>query len=90
MQRRSHTTGARLEFLGLPLKLFGKLHKFASRRIIPRQALRQPQTGFGLIPEIYRVHRCIPARRRSPRLMMESVSGRTRLAVTGITDWTHA
>ena len=42
------------EFLGLPPKLFGKLHELSSRRIVPRQALRQPQTGFGFIPEICR------------------------------------
>jgi len=49
-----------IEFLGLPLKLFGELQQLSARRIVPRQALRQPQTGFGFIPEICRVHRASP------------------------------
>jgi hypothetical protein len=84
--RRLLGTGA--EFASLPPKLFGKVHKFASRRIIPRQALCQPQTGFGFIPEICRVHDCTPRGHDhiGPLLTPVSVSGARRLAVMGITS----
>jgi len=88
--RRLSCTGAGFEFLGLPLEFFGELHQFASRRIVPRQPLRQSQTSLGFVPEIGRVHRWNPRAQKSPRLMIRSVSGSRRVAVTGITDWTHA
>jgi hypothetical protein len=78
--RRSFCTGTGFDFLGLSLELFGKLHEFLSRRIIPRQFFRQPQTGFGFIPEIYRVHRCIPVRTLRSRLMLCNVSGQARVS----------
>lgn len=64
-EKKTASTWTRLlrrgfEFLCLPLKLFGEFHELSSRRIVPRQALRQPQTGFGFIPEIGRVHRASP------------------------------
>jgi hypothetical protein len=50
-----------LQFVGLAMKFCGKLHELAARRIVPRQPSGQPQAGLGFIPEICRVHRCIPA-----------------------------
>jgi len=50
-----------IDFIGLPPKLRGELHEFAARWIVPRKTFRQPQTDFGLVPEICRVHRTIPA-----------------------------
>ena len=50
-----------IDFIGLPPELRGELHEFAARWIVPRKTFRQPQTDFGLVPEIYRVHRTIPA-----------------------------
>jgi hypothetical protein len=85
--RRLFRTSGDFEFRGLPLKLFGKLYELSSRWIVPRQALRQPQAGFGFIPEIDRVHRCIPLRTTlRPHSIVCRVSGSTPSAVTGITD----
>jgi hypothetical protein len=48
------------EFLSLALELIGQPRQFVSRWIVPRQALCQPQAGFGFVPEISGIHRCIP------------------------------
>ena len=47
------------ELLGLALEILGEFHELASRRIVPRQTVGQPQTSLGFVPEICRIQNSI-------------------------------
>lgn len=53
---------ARLELFGLAAELFGQIHEFAPRWIIPGQSPRQSQASLGFVPEITGVHCVCPLR----------------------------